>query len=362
MDPMGDPLDDLARLWEGFAEGHLRGYSPLYERIALAVAGDRGTLELVRSTPPRSHLPLTLLAAVHYLILDGLEHPLAEVYAGRSDADPGPLFLELCRTHADQVTELLARRHIQTNDCGRSALVGPGLTWLASRMEGSPALVDVGASAGLTLLCDRYRLDYGTHGATGPPDSPVEVRCRVAGGRPPIAARLPPLATRVGIDRDPVDLTRPDDARWLLACVWPDTGRLQRTTASIHLARGDQPRVIRGDALAVLPAVLAGLADETPAVVLTTWSFSYFSLEQRRQFVELLAGASGRRLIAWLSADGAGVVDDLAEEAGGDPEHAHSDVLGAVLFDRGTRHPHLLAYVQAHGQWIDWRAPAPWPP
>ena len=89
------------------------------------------------SLPPNSHLPLALFAAVHYLLLDGLDHPLAEVYAGRSDADPAPLFIEVCRTHWDEIESVLATRHVQTNDCGRSALIGPGLTWLAARLPRS---------------------------------------------------------------------------------------------------------------------------------------------------------------------------------------------------------------------------------
>jgi hypothetical protein len=47
---------------------------------------------MVQSAPSEAHLPNVLLAAVHYLVLSGLEHPLADVYAGRSDQDPGPLF------------------------------------------------------------------------------------------------------------------------------------------------------------------------------------------------------------------------------------------------------------------------------
>ena len=143
---------------------------------------------------------------------------------------------------------LLSTRHIQTNDCGRSALIGPGLTWLASQLSEPMALTDVGASAGLNLLCDRYRIDYGGAGATGPSDSPVQITCRVAGGNPPIAPALPPLRSRIGIDRSPIDLGHPDDARWLLACVWPDTDRLERTAASIHLAQQDPPRVVAGEA------------------------------------------------------------------------------------------------------------------
>jgi hypothetical protein len=146
---MPDQLQALADLWEWFAQRQCRGYSPLYERISMAVASDTEVLEFVRAAPPAAHMPLALLAAVHYLLLDGYEHPLADVYAGRSDADPVPLFLDVCRTRRDDLAALLAVRRIQTNDCGRSAVIAPGLTWLAGQVPGPLALVDVGASAGL---------------------------------------------------------------------------------------------------------------------------------------------------------------------------------------------------------------------
>lgn len=184
---MSDQTDDFVHMWEWFST-HCHGYSPLYERISLAVAGDRDLLDAVRGAPPDAHLPPALLAAVHYLLLEGEDHPLADVYAARSDADPGPLFLDLCRTRREEVMALLATRRIQTNDCGRSALIAPGLTWAASRHPGPLALVDVGASAGLNLLLDQYRIDYGAHGVTGPPQSPVEIACRVRGG---VTRRLP---------------------------------------------------------------------------------------------------------------------------------------------------------------------------
>ncbi len=355
---MSSATEDLAQLWEWFAIHQFRGYSPLYERIAAAVSGDMPILELVGQAPPEAHLPPNLLGAVHYLLLDGLDHPLGDVYAGRSDADAAPLFLELCHAHGPELSALLAFRRVQTNDCGRSALIGPGLTWIAEGLAGSLfALIDVGASAGLNLLCDRYRLDYGDHGATGPPDSPVTVVCEVRAGNPPITDQLPVPATRLGIDHAPVDLSDPDDARWLLACVWPDTGRLERTAASIRLAQTDLPPVLEGDALARLPSVLDQLAEGVAEVVVTTWSVAYFSLDQRRDFAQLLADASARRPVTWLSADAAGTVEGVADPSLTEPDgEAQAHVLGAVRYDHGAVDPGLLAVVQQHGGWIDWRA------
>jgi hypothetical protein len=356
---MPGPNDDLGRLWEWFAFHQFRGYSPLYERIASAVAHDEVVLNLVRSAPPEAHLPPALLGAVQYLLLDGLDHPLVDVYAGRSSVDPVPLFVNFCRTQRSELASLLAFRRVQTNECGRSALLGPGLTWLASRLEGPFDLIDVGASAGLNLLSDRYRLDYGDHRATGPPDSPVVVACEVKGGDPPIAERLPARTSRVGIDQAPVDLGDPDDAQWLLTRVWPGTDRFDRTAASIRLAREDLPTVLARDANQLLPSVLDELDEGTAAVVVvvTSWAFAYFSLDQRQRFTDVLAGASRRRPVAWLSAEGAGTVAQLADATLADQDGSQAHVLGAALFDRGGSRYHLLATVQQHGGWIDWQAP-----
>jgi hypothetical protein len=352
-----EQLDELAQIWEWFAVGQCRGYSPLYERIASSVARDRELLELVGRTPPECHLPLSLLAAVHYLLLEGLDHPLADVYAGSSDADPAPLFADVCRRNSDEVVAAMTRRPVQTNECGRSALIGPALTWLSERGLGPLALVDVGASAGLNLLCDRYRLDYGSSGATGPLDSPVTVACRVEGGDPPIAPELPPFVARVGIDRSTVDLSDPDDVRWLLACVWPDTGRLERTRAAVELGRRDPPTVHEGDANELLPKVLEELPSGAVPVVCTTWSFSYFSLEQRAAFEEVLSDAARRGPIAWLCGDGTAVSTSLAEHAGSVPLGPDDQLLGVDLLSDGVRETILLARVQPHGSWLEWCAP-----
>jgi hypothetical protein len=353
-DAKGDATADLASLWRWFGEHQFRGYSPIYERIADAVAGDREVLELFREAPPAAHLPPAPLGAVRYLLLDGLDHPLGEVYGRQSNADPGPLFLDLCRTERANLLALLETRRVQTNDCGRSAILGPAITWVAMRLPGPYSLVDVGASAGINLLCDRFRLDYGRFGSTGPAESTVRIRCDVAGGDPPIADRLPALAARVGIDLSPIDLSDPTDGRWLLACVWPDTGRAERVEASIRLAQQDPPTVVAGRANAVLPSVLAGLPSDATAILTTTWAFGYFSMDERAEFVDLLRAESRRRRIAWVSAEGAGTVDALPGLSAPDP--SDPDVLGAMLFESGDSTAHLLARVHAHGNWIDWRA------
>src|SRR5436305_12394451 len=136
---------ELGAVWDLMADTSFGSRAPLYDRIARAVAQDDDILTLVLDAPPHAHFPLLLLAAVHYLVLGGLDHPLSAVYAGRSDADPVPLFRDVCLSHRAAIAELLARRHVQTNEVGCTAFIGPALAVAADRPGVPLALGDVGA-------------------------------------------------------------------------------------------------------------------------------------------------------------------------------------------------------------------------
>ena len=352
------PAEALADLWIAIADTACRDYSPLYDRICRTVAADDAVLAIVQEAPPTGHLPNVLLGAVHYLLLGGLDHPLAAVYAGESDADPGPLFVDVCLTHRAEILDLLATRHTNTNEVGRSALIGPALTSVAERIGAPLGLVDVGASAGLNLACDRYRLDYGDAGVTGPAEAAVRIECAVVGGDPPIAPALPDIVARVGLDRDPVDVRDDDAVRWLLACVWPDTGRLPRTRRALAEARKNPPQIVDGDAVDAVTDLVLGLPPGVTPVVTTTWMLAYLSRERRVAFREALAAVSHTRPIAWISAEGAGVVDRFdGVEAPIDAQGMEASVFGLLTFRAGALDAtELLGFVHPHGNWIDWRA------
>jgi hypothetical protein len=350
---------ELSDVWTYFADTSCRGYSPLYDRICRAVAQSDAVLDFVKQAPGRAHQPNVLLAAVHYLLLEGtragVNDPLAAVYAGESIADVGPLFVEFCLAHQSELMPLLQTRHTNTNEVGRSAVLGPALTTVAAELGEPIALVDVGCSAGLNMLCDRYRLDYGDAGATGPVDAPVQVSCNVVGGEPPIAPLLPPIVERVGIDLDPVDVRNDDDRRWQLACVWPDTGRLPRTRLALDELRRTPPRIMQGDAVATVHDVVFGLPSDATAVVTTTWALAYLSKENRIAFRDELQRASLARPVAWISGEGSKVVADIARDAPSDAQGIEANILGLTVFRGGERDAQMLAFVHGHGTWIDWR-------
>jgi Uncharacterized protein conserved in bacteria (DUF2332)/SnoaL-like domain len=124
-----------------------------------------------------------LFAAVQYLLLQSDPHPLGRFYpslgAERAWGDPWPVFRDFALSRRAELKPLIARRHTQTNEVRRSAVLYPALA-LAARELGEPvAVLEAGAAAGLNLLFDRYWFDYGAAGTAGDPASPVRARCQV---------------------------------------------------------------------------------------------------------------------------------------------------------------------------------------
>ncbi len=345
----------VAGWWRDFADDQCRGYSALYERICRAVAEDDALLDLVLEAPLPGRQPNVLLAAVHYLLLDGLEHELGDVYAGRSDADAGPLFCDVARSHPTEIAAMLETRRTNTNECGRTAVLVPGLRWIADRLGAPLSILDAGTSAGLNLRLDHYLLDYGNGITTGPADSSVRIECRVTGAAP-IHPEAPAIRARIGLDRSPVDLDDPDEARWLLACVWPDTGRMERTEAAIALARRQPYDLVQGDMVDDLAGAASRLPAEGPLCIMSSWALAYLRRADRVRFVEQLAQLSQNRPVAWLSAEGPGVVAGLPDLPPRPDDGIEASVLGCLLFDRGRSDAHLLGRCHPHGNWLEWLA------
>ncbi|HEU5200301.1 MAG TPA: DUF2332 domain-containing protein [Ktedonobacterales bacterium] len=343
------PLDALARRFAHFAEGEAEEFfSPLYARLCRNIAADPEVLALVATAQPDQPTPNLLLAAVQYLLLKGVEHPLAAFYPGIAGSpdktnDPYPAFHAFCLEHAEALRPLLATRLVQTNEVSRCACLLPAFGVVAQQAKGeSLSLIEIGASAGLNLLWDRYSYDYGDGRFYGAVNSPMRLRCALQGTKtPPFLSPLPSIAFRVGLDLNPIDIHNADEVLWLRALIWPEHHeRVIRLQQALEIARKKQPLLLAGDALALLPDIIAEVPSDTTLCIFHSFTLNQFSPEQREQLASLLQGVSAQRTIFRIS----------LERLRGD----RYPRLEVITYVKGAKTVQSLAYCAPHGSWVEW--------
>src|SRR5215471_4458269 len=229
--------------WEFWAEDARRTGSPLYARLAAAIAEDDVLKTLAaRAQKGQPHANM-ILGAAHFLLLRGIDHPLKRFYAtlgGRARAeedDPFPDFRDFVLGHENEIGRLIETRVTNTNEVARSSILHPGFRAVAEACGEPLHLVEIGPSAGVNLIWDRYGVRYirgGAAVASVNPDAALVMDCELRGERIPPHGARPQVARRLGLELNPIDLSNPDDRDWLRALVWPEwPARLQRLERAI---------------------------------------------------------------------------------------------------------------------------------
>jgi hypothetical protein len=209
-------------------------------------------------------------------------------------------------------------------------------------------LLELGPSAGLNLLVDRYRYRYAA-GSWGAMSARLELQAEERGGTVPAHLLATELVVRRwrGIDLAPVDATT--DAGYLLlrSFLWPGLeDRVRRLDDAIATLRDEPvpPELVRGDYVELLPALLAGRPHDAVTVVFQTASTGYLPRDAAARLRASLeaAGADGRPL-GWVSTR-------RHDEREGTTESAFELELRA--WPGPSR---LAALLDFHGNWLDWR-------
>ncbi|MEX1208034.1 MAG: DUF2332 domain-containing protein [Acidimicrobiia bacterium] len=342
--PEGGRLPERLRGW---AE-RVADESPIYATLSAATADDEVALAIIGESPSSQPQPHLLFAAVQYLLLDGKGQGLATHYPAVAGAGARPhgdlvgLFRDFVRDHRVRLTELVATRRVQTNEVRRCTTLLPAFT--AARPDDRPlALIEVGASAGLNLLFDRYRYDYGTV-RTGPEDSPLTLDCQVRSGVPPVPDRMPQVAWRLGLDLHPIDVHDHDAVRWGRALIWPEQlDRVARFETAVEIARGDPPPMVKGDALELLPAAIAATPSDAAVLVYHSYVLNQWAPEDRSRLEELLVTQSRTRPIDRISVE-------METRGVAYPAIIHT------RYSSGEAIPRRLGTAHYHGVWLRWEA------
>lgn len=273
-----DPSAGIGQNYRRFAEREAAGRSPAYGSLAGAVADDHTVLQFLQALPPGKQQPNLLFAAARFLL----------------ESVPDARTLRRLVKHSpEQLRQVMLERRTQTNEVARCATLLPALSQLPPPL----ALIEVGASAGLALLMDRYTYDYDGHRVQGLDPSAPTLRCQVEGPvRLPVT--VPQIVWRRGLDLNPLDPGNDADVHWLRCLIWPgEAGRTERLNAAVAAARSDPPVVQQEDLVDDLAdLVSAAPAEAATVVVFHSAVLAYVDAARRGAFAALV----GQLGVQWL--------------------------------------------------------------
>lgn len=292
--------------------------------------------------PTADALPLRLVGGLHALDLAGRAPALSQVFAGTITESGAvqQILRDTLAAHDDALYPWLGGPP-QTNETGRSAALMTGLIEVARRHGPTLELLEIGSSAGLNLLIDRFRFDLGGT-LFGPADSPVTIAPEWRGAAP---AQIPlEIASVRGVEIQPIDLGDPVAADRLRAYVWVDNPeRLDRLSRAVAMIAAKPVDLTRGDAA---DWIEARLVDPQPAgvtrVLMHSVVWQYLGAERQARIEAAMAAAAERatpeRPLAWVRME---------------PNRATAKQQVWVQSWPGHGEPAMLANVQAHGAWVE---------
>ena len=314
--------------------------SPTYGLLARHVATCEPLLALARECRLGQPIPNLLFAAAKRLVAEEPDAPLAKLYAdaaqGKAPAAGLPgVFEAFCQEKARRIIDLVRTRNVQTNEVGRCSHLMPAFGVVAQVTGQDLALIDIGAGAGLNLLWDRFDYRYSDGSAFGPERSPVRIECETRGAMPRIPARFPKVSFCVGVDLKPIDLRDDEQYRWLEALIWPDhADRAALLANAREVWLRQPPRVDAGDAIELLPGLVAEAPAASALCVFHCQALNQFPVEARESFTRLLRTAAQSRPVFHVASEGERM---------------------EVVQMEGDRSRTLLSVSRsAHGRWTQW--------
>jgi hypothetical protein len=342
-------------MWNPFIVEMMERLSPLYHHLSRQMEHDLDVLALESLVERHQPCPITFFAAVNALLLRDRQHPLAGYYplltaTPHPASEAYPAFRTFCLSHRQELQHMLPQMRLQTNEITRCANWLPALEIVSMRGDRKPlSLVELGCSAGLNLLVDRYSYRY--RPTNGPVwqigNGPILLDCVLEGEcLPPVPLEVPPIARRLGIDLFPLSLDNETHVRLLLGAIWPEERfRFVILKQAIALARSIPRPLLKGDAALLLPRVLEAIPCEQTACIVHSYALRQGDPSVLSRVQETLIEASRQRPIFRISLE--------IEQGEWDAPR-----LELFTYDGGEIRHEWLATCEVHGDAMRWRVPA----
>ncbi|MFX4272497.1 DUF2332 domain-containing protein [Propionibacteriaceae bacterium Y1685] len=281
-----ETTETIAARYRNFAEHEVADHSPTFCAWALHVADSPELLDRLSTLPVGKQQPNLVFAAARM--------------HGATPGD-GPSLESALTTGWAQVRATILERSTQTNEAARCAVLLLGL----AQLSGPIALLEVGASAGLCLIPDRYSYVFNDSTRLDPAAGPSELTIPITAHELMPPTRMPDIVWRAGVDLNPLDPTDADDRSWLQTLVWPEhEDRRERLQKAAGIAAREQLRIERADLLDGLATLAPQVPTQARLVVAHSATWAYLDAEQRQQAGDAIAALGAHHLsFEWRGVD-----------------------------------------------------------
>ncbi|QTM99757.1 DUF2332 family protein [Sediminibacillus dalangtanensis] len=337
--------DLLSERFQHFSLYECRGSSRLYECLATEIADDDELLRLSGHAREDQPTPNLLLGAVHYLLQQS-DHPLKRFYASLTTVPEKPekafyWFKDFCRNHETEIKQLLTEKLVQTNEVRRCAYLYPIFCHIYQQTKHPLSLIELGSSAGLQLLWDKYAYQYEHGSIVGNADAQLVLTAEVREGQLPLLRKKsPPVAERIGIDLHINHLNDPEDYAWLKALIWPEhqTRRKAFERAAMQCQKeASDLTLIEGNGVDLLEEVAAEIPFDSTICVFHTHVANQIPSREKKKLIDRIKHISKNREIF----------------------HIYNNMSDPLLhIDRvseGKESHEIVGRTDGHGSWFEWR-------
>ncbi|MBG9544321.1 hypothetical protein ABE29_16460 [Cytobacillus firmus] len=291
---------NLSSRFKTFGQYECRGSSNLYEFLSNKIAEDEELLGLASEAKDGQPVPNLFFGAIHYLLLKGKEHELKEFYPSLVENPGNPQesfesFKDFCRLNSQEIKEIVKSKIVQTNEVRRCAYLFPVFAYIFQKIEKPLAMIEIGTSAGLQLLWDKYSYSYGTGETYGNRNANVHLTSEIKGGHVPIfPEEMPPVASRMGVDLYINDLKNREDFLWLNSLIWPEHEERRTLFEKAAQSVKENPIcLIEGDGVELLPGLIKDIPEEHSICVFHTHVANQMPAEVKKDLLAKIK-ASGR--------------------------------------------------------------------
>ncbi|WP_420488330.1 DUF2332 domain-containing protein [Gottfriedia acidiceleris] len=330
-----------------FAKNECEKSSRLYEYLSLEIAEDEEIHELCTFVQDGQPIPNLLLGSIHYLLMNGKNHPLKEFYPSlvktpKKLEDSYPYFQDFCKKFRNEIIQLLQTKIVQTNEVRRCAYLYPCFSYIYQKVNKPISLIEIGTSAGLQLLFDQYKYSYSSSETIyGNIKSNVLIDSKVIVKGPtilPLLDEVPPVVDRYGIDLHVNDLSNEEDFLWLKALIWPEHfERRELFEKAAICMKENEINLIEADAIKILPEVVNELSNDSILCIFHTHVANQIPVDGKQSLLKTIEVISENR----------------------DVFHLYNNIWDRMLhldyYIDGVKHEEVIGETEGHGKWFEWR-------